>query len=241
MAGFDEQEGGDEGAERGAAGPAGVSTRGDAVNQGEQTAAGQDCAGYVEPGGDSGAVPGQQNHCAEQDERPEEHHDQHGPAPAEAAGDEAAADGADDEAEGEQGAVDREGLGALRSFTEGGGHQGDGGGADHRGGDALAGTGRDEDGAVGCESADEGQPGEHDDAQDEQAASAYEVRDAAEEQEEARGGQQAGGGHPLQVAGGGEVQVAADLGERHRDDREVQRDQKGCTAQRDQGEPAPRA
>ncbi len=153
----------------------------------------------------------------ERDEGPEHR------GPAEGTGEDASDRAARQRAEGARGSPHRHGAGAFGSGGEDGTHQGEGGGEERGGAEALGRACGDEQAGVPGEGADDGGGAHEYGAGHEHAAGAEAVHGPAAEEQETAVAEGEGVDHPLE-RGRGEAERGADLGQRDVDDVEVDRD-----------------
>ena len=212
----------------------------DGVHEGEQP--GDECggAGDVEGAGVAGAAAagdGAQGQDGGDDA--DGHVDEEDRAPAEGGGEHAAEEDAGGDAHGADGAPDGQRGGALLAGVAGD-DDGQGGGGEHGGADALAGAGHDHGGGRGRGGGDQGRGGEHGQPGQEDGAAVEEVGEPAAEQQQAAGEQDVGGDDPLVVAAG-ERQRLPDGGQGDVHDGDVEDDHElGHQHQAEDGPRAPR-
>ena len=149
-------------------------------------------------------------------------HEQH-PLPAERLGEDSAEQHAGRAARAGHRAPDAERLVALRALGEGGGHDRQRGGGDQRGAEALHGARDDQPDVALSEAAGERGEGEQPHAPDEHAPPAEQVGQPPAEQQEAAEEERVGVDDPGEVVLR-EVEIAADRGKGHVDDRGVEYD-----------------
>jgi hypothetical protein len=181
------------------------------------------------------AALGQQAGREEDRERADRHVDPQDPLPAEVLGEDAAEQDAGRAAGAGHGAPDAERPVALRALGERRGDDGERGGGDQRGAQALEGAGDDEHDVVGRQAADERGDGEDPEPEHEQPAAAQEVGHAAAEQQEAAEDEGVGVDDPREVLAG-ELELAADGGQRDVHDGGVDHDHELRHREQQQGD-----